>query len=254
MHPTVRRLTTAGVIAAVIMAGMLATAARPNRRGQDPEQDRRRVEALRSGGLRAAAALNGSYVDVVSPSIDNEPSSLRDLVGDSSLIVVGRILNNSAALDKSGKRVLTDYEVQVERALKGKPHPSGLITVTMIGGRVSFAGGTWAQTVVGGAPQPVNGDRLLFFLAPTRLRVDEEHRKLAHPGAETERQKQDPTDPRGVNYSTVRGVFGYYPLRADGVFPLSPRKHPLRSKYEAKAESVLLSDVIGAIREERVKP
>jgi hypothetical protein len=243
MHPNLRTVITGAAVVFATGSWFLLAQAQPQQRGR-ADDDSRVVEALRHGGLRAAAAVRGSYVQVLSGSLDNEPSQMTSLTNDSELVVVGQVLNHRFWLDAPGRTVLTNYEVSVERVFKGTAPLGGLITVTMPGGRVSFPDGTWAETRVGGAPPLVNGNRCLFFLAPTRYKLTSAQRAEAHDGG---RRSANSAGRGGVNYSPVRSVFGYYPLRPDGVWPVSRLKSPLRTKYEGKSESLLFADVQSAI-------
>lgn len=122
--------------------------------------------ALRKGGLRAAAAVTGSYMDVLDFSSEAGPTSLEDLVRGSRTILVGRVLKNYSVLPPMGAMIRTEYTVRVTELLKGDVSRQGrdTVTISVLGGRVSFPEGTQAQQTVRNTNPPIDGRRYLFFL------------------------------------------------------------------------------------------
>jgi hypothetical protein len=141
-----------------------STQALSDHQGSVQDQQRAVSEALRSGGIRAAAAITGHYVGTVSAEPENNVDSLTQLVQWHDVIVVGRITSSAGWLTADGETVVTDYRVAVERVLKG--HPADFITVSILGGRVSFEDGSSA-TLTSTMPAPRDGERYLLFLRPS---------------------------------------------------------------------------------------
>src|SRR5262249_8054254 len=52
---------------------------------------------------------------------------------------------NTSKLSDSGQQILTEHQVRVEQTLKGAVQPNHVITVTVVGGKVSFEDGTTAE-------------------------------------------------------------------------------------------------------------
>lgn len=131
---------------------------------------RRQEEARQSGGLKAAAAVTGSYVGSAPVSGPPGPANLKELADFSEMIVTGTIRGNSMSLTPDGKSIVTRYELLPDRILKGHAIGSNL-TVIIPGGKVSFEGGSWAVMTAQNFQKPMNGDTYLFFLrqAPNEL-------------------------------------------------------------------------------------
>ena len=103
-------------------------------------------DALRRGGLREAAKLKGVYIREYDPHWDLGNFNIESLTRGSDAVVVGtprKVLGTRIAGE--GQLILTDYEVSVQEAIKGKPMPADAITVSLIGGRVEFEDGTAAE-------------------------------------------------------------------------------------------------------------
>lgn len=179
-----------------------------------PQDDReiraRQVTAYRNGGLRAAASITGSYVGEIEHDELGSPSSLRALASSSQIIVVGRVESNVCRLSQDGFSIYTEYEVAVERPLKGPVVDR--ITLIVPGGRVLFENGNWAQLNISNLARPEDRRRYVFFLReakPTRGEV------RSHAAAET--------------YVPAFGGLGIYPLttRQGFIFPLGNINSPL---------------------------
>lgn len=130
--------------------------------------------AFRTGGFPAAAAITGSYlrVDGLSGN-DGGPSDLAQLVRSAPLIVVGETRSSRSVLAPYGKVIRTHFTLHVTEVLKGALTPSesrdGNVVVSVLGGRVSFPNGNWAELDLRGAAMPVDNARYVFFLK----RIDE---------------------------------------------------------------------------------
>jgi hypothetical protein len=126
-----------------------------------------KMQAYRSGGVRAAAALTGTFVFDAQTG-KNYPTSLSDLCRASDVILIGRPVSNVGRASRSGTAVLTAYTVSVEGTLKGSVSRSaggpGSVIIEMLGGRVGFPDGSWAQENVPTADKPATGEKYLFFL------------------------------------------------------------------------------------------
>src|SRR4051794_24720954 len=110
---------------AVLSAGL---APEPMARGQgratqEPNKQQQRLaesEALRHGGLAAAAAVTGHYEGAVSADPENNVETLAQLVAWHDLIVIGHVESNHSWLTADGETIVTDYKIAVERILKGE--------------------------------------------------------------------------------------------------------------------------------------
>jgi hypothetical protein len=81
------------------------------------------------------------------------------LVQASDAVVVAKTLSQASRMTNGGRRIVTDYTLQVERVLKGTAHANDRIVVTLLGGTV----GDLALTVPGEASFDV-GSRSVAFL------------------------------------------------------------------------------------------
>lgn len=149
---------------AILTALTPSSPAASEQRGSAADQHHKESEALRRGGIRAAAAVTGHYIGQVSAEPENNVETLKHLVAWHELIVIGRIQSNRSWLTADGETIVTDYRVVVEKVLKG--NVGSLITVSIPGGRVSFENGTRA-TLVSTMRAPLNSERYLLFLRPS---------------------------------------------------------------------------------------
>lgn len=159
-----KRLVASFASAVLLAAVAPALKAVSDQQGSVREQRLAESEALRRGGIRAAAAITGHYGGTISAEPENNVVSLAQLVEWHDLIVIGRIKSSRGWLTADGDTVVTDYRIAVERVLKGDP--ADVITVSMPGGLVSFEDGS-AATLTSTMPAPRHGERYLLFLRPS---------------------------------------------------------------------------------------
>jgi hypothetical protein len=96
-----------------------------------------------------------AYGAVALPAATLERLSLDDLIGKSTMIVRGKILNSYTAT--SGPVIYTHYRIQTSETLKGTPN--GVVEIQLPGG----ISGNLRQTFAG-VPQFKSGDEYVFFL------------------------------------------------------------------------------------------
>ena len=96
-----------------------------------------------------------AYGAVALPAATLERLSLDDLIGKSTTIVRGKILNSYTAA--SGPVIYTHYRIQTSEILKGTPN--GTVEIQLPGGTA----GNLRQTFAG-VPQFKAGDEYVFFL------------------------------------------------------------------------------------------
>jgi hypothetical protein len=134
--------------------------------------------------------------------------------------------------------ITTDYGVVIERLVKGISPPEGVVTVSVLGGRVGYSDGSVAEIRTPGLPRPIDGQRYLLFLRRTRFLATPEQLKSA----------------KGHLYAPVltsQGMFQF--TEAKGIAPRARRGHPLRKRYESQPEQLLIDDVTAAVAAERRK-
>ncbi len=102
-------------------------------------------DALRRGGLRAAAKLKGNYVEQVDPHWDWGQFSVETLTKNSTAVIVGRFTKKLDPRLIDGKAIYTDYEVAVDELVKGNLKQAKTIVVSLSGGRIYFEDGTSAE-------------------------------------------------------------------------------------------------------------
>jgi hypothetical protein len=104
------------------------------------------VEALRNGGIPAAAALVGNYVDGQEDDAESIAEDLLHLAEFSQVIVRGKVIAKSQArLSPSLKSITTDYTIEVLEWFHGPLVNGQQVAVTMPGGLVQFSNGTTAE-------------------------------------------------------------------------------------------------------------
>lgn len=150
----------------ILIASGLVSSADVSLRAQGP-LSREQIAALRTGGLRAAARVKGTITLSPPAFPDLEPQGLEHLVKDSDVIIVGTTGNNRSWLSESGRTIYTSYDVKIVHAVKGTVKTNNEITVSVLGGRVSFEDGSIAEVKPHGAVMPTPGGRYLFFLRQT---------------------------------------------------------------------------------------
>lgn len=218
--------------------GLLAKQAAP---GNDQKQDvgELQAEALRVGGLRAAAKVTGRYVREI-PGFDlGGPSTIAELVGASSHVLVGRVLSNRSRLDPAGETIRSSYEFDVQSLLKGERAAIGrTVQVVLLGGRVIFDDGSLAELRVADAVRPIAGERYMLFLKrPT---------------------PQPPTEPALYlerEFVPVFDIQGLYRLPAGGtelerVDPVDRRGRPLAKIVRGMSPGQFIAAVQQAVRVE----
>jgi hypothetical protein len=187
--------------------------------GQGVDISKLERDARRKGGLRAAAKVTGHYQGPVAAEPENNVENIFQLVDWHDLIIVGRIVANRGWLTGDGDSIVTDYRVAVEASLKGPEVRE--ITVSILGGRVSFEDGTTA-TITSTMRAPVNGERYVLFLGPTFYSVSPAQRQAA----------------RGPIYTPQHLAFGVFQLDSDHrVQPKASPRHPLRQAFGGMPES-----------------
>lgn len=190
------------------------------------DQRLKEVEALRRGGVPAAAALTGHYMGTVSAEPENNVESLAQLVEWHSLIVIGRVQSNRGWLTADGETVVTDYRIAVQRILKGDA--PRLITVSIPGGRVSFEDGSTA-TITSTMRAPQNGERYLLFLRPSWFPASPQQMEAA----------------AGPIYAPQHLSLSVYLLDpTQGVIPEARPGHPLRKELGRRAEANAISEIV----------
>lgn len=194
---------------------------------EDAEIRRKRDEAYRAGGLRAAATVTGSYRQIVSAHGGNNADTLEFLTKYSPIIIVGQILSNRTALNAPGTEITTDYEVFVEQSLRGHYMPAEKLTMSVVGGRIGFPDGSWAEVRVKDMLLPLNGERYVLFLRPTTHDPSPEQLKGAH----------------GPILTPSFQSLSLYRLENGVVTPKAFPKHPLFVAYAGKPEQKLLDDI-----------
>lgn len=190
----------------------------------------KRDRAWEIGGFRAAAAVTGSY-RVTRSANDLNADSVAFLVQHSPLIIVGRVLSNRTWLNARGDLITTDYQVLVDRALKG-PSQAGTITMSVAGGKIVFEDGSWAEVHIRDMLLPVNGEQYILFLRPTQYEPGPEQRRAA----------------AGPIYMPSFEALSLYRINERGLItPKTFSGHRLFRKYAGKPEGGLIDDIAAAV-------
>lgn len=170
-HKTIKRVVIAAVMC-VVAGACLAISGRGSGplqqpAAQQPSNDEIIAlrQAIRQGGLRAAAKLKGNYVLEYSPHWDWGRFDLETLTKGSTAVIVGRFTKKAKTrLSGEGLMIFTDYEVSVDELVKGEIKQSETIVVTLPGGRVSFEDGTSAEVTTPSFEHPQIGRSYTLFL------------------------------------------------------------------------------------------
>jgi hypothetical protein len=128
------------------------------------------VEALRRGGLKAAAKLKGNFVRPFDPHPDWLSFGMEKLTASSEAVVVGVPVKNVCELTPDGQLITTNYDVIVQEVLKGDVQPGSTIKVALVGGRVTFPDGTTAEVVTPSFEKMINGRTYLLYLSQYKVR------------------------------------------------------------------------------------
>jgi hypothetical protein len=142
---------------------------------------RQQRAAFAAGGLRAAAAVKGSYITTVDTNVGS-PTSFEQLTAFSDLIFVGTPLKAVSRLTDDGRSASLFDDVRVDALLKGFLSPNGHVTVILPGGRISFADGSWALVKTLGFRKPANGVSHLWFVRAAKERQTAGFEKDIAPG------------------------------------------------------------------------
>ena len=102
------------------------------------------VEVIRRGGLREAARLKKHYVSS-ERTTGWAKYDLEALTQTSSQIIVGTPRFSSSTLTTSGESIVSEYEVTIQRTLKGNFQETQLVRIEVPGGKVVFDDGTSAE-------------------------------------------------------------------------------------------------------------
>lgn len=125
----------------------------------------REIEAMRSGGFRAAASVHGHFLATTDPDT-RIMYTLPQLVEASTLVVIGTPERNHCGITPDGHTITTDYDFKIEQVFKGTVSVGDHIRVGLPGGRVQFEDGTVAEVRTPGFQKMVNGNRYVLFLEP----------------------------------------------------------------------------------------
>ena len=139
-----------------------------NKKAQEPDPV---VMAIRRGGLREAARLTGTYVGS-ERTTGWAKYDIESLTSSSATIVIGTPLSSSSSLAASGERINTDYNVRIERVLKGKLKKDETISLVAPGGKVTFEDGTSAEVKTPDLGPIVEHKRYVFFLRTSEEKID----------------------------------------------------------------------------------
>jgi hypothetical protein len=218
------------VVVLVVVGGVAVVPSLRGAEGQDQDEALRlaRGKAFEEGGLRAAAGISGSVRQTMNPHGERDAPSLEFLVKNSRLIVIGQTRHNRGWLNKAGTTITTDYEIAVERTLKGNVMPGDLITMSVLGGRVRFPEGTWAQIDTPGMVPLFNNQAFILFLEDSDFGPSAEEKAAAH----------------GKIYMPAFGSRGMFLIDGGVINPKVYNSHPFARKYGGKAETVLINDVL----------
>jgi len=130
------------------------------------QQPRGQEEAVDSRPLKERARQAGHYVSIGHPT---GAATFRNLVGlaqGSSAVVIGIPQDNACNLSADGKSITIDYRVRVEYVYKGALKEGNIITVSVPGGRVSFADGSTAEIKTPWFKKMQAGQAYALFLTP----------------------------------------------------------------------------------------
>ncbi len=146
-----------------------------------PSQEVERQEALRARAerdalrdldngtitLEQAAVRAGGHVTIdAKPNVDSfQAPDLSSLAKQSSLVVIGRVSGApQVQLSDDQRNIVTRYNVLVDEVVLGRNTPAllKLVTIEVLGGRVNFSGGAYAEFVNG--LELKSGDRYVLYL------------------------------------------------------------------------------------------
>ena len=151
-----------------LLAKNANTQSTSNKKYQEPDPI---VMAIRRGGLREAARLKGNYIGS-ERTTGWAKYTIESLTSSSAAIVIGIPLSSSSSLAASGERINTDYNVKIQRVLKGKLEKGETISVVAPGGKVTFEDGTSAEIRTPDLGPIVENKRYVFFLRTSEEKLD----------------------------------------------------------------------------------
>jgi len=184
--------------------------------------------AYREGGIRAAAAITGHFVHLVTAP-ESVGANLQVLCRVSDLVLVGDVSSLSTRLSDNGMDTQTVLQVQVQQVLKGSLKPHTVSRVIMAGGKVVFDNGSWAETVLSNEDLP--NARFIRFELPTT------GRRYVFFGAQAE------------SAVIARDRDALLEVDGDGILHAHGPKRTFNATYDRQPLSVLIRDVEAAIKE-----
>jgi len=135
------------------------------------DEHKKLVEAIRRGGYREAAKLRGRYVGIKDASWDLN-FNLETLTKTSTAIVIGLPQRGVGQLSSNGSEITTNYNVIIEKVIKGRLPLNSIIEVSLPGGKVDFDDGTSAEIQTPGFKRMRIGKKYLLFLYANRNDTD----------------------------------------------------------------------------------
>ena len=228
-------LSLIGALLAAMSSGILVSRAAglPEQQSRVSEQV---AEALRTGGLREAAKVTGRFTREIPGADSGGPSTISELVRESTLIVLGRTGSNRSRLDPDGDMIRTAYQFDVESVLKGDRPAGRQVAVVLLGGMVVFEDGSVAQLRVANSVRPVNREQYLLFLHPPKGQPDARSRLYR--------------DDELVPVSDIQGVFRL-PGGGGGVIPSIRRGRDFARTVRTMQPGQFIEAVKQAIHAER---
>ena len=158
------------LVAAALLSPLTAQAMRPLPADcavpsaiQQGPLSKAQIDALRAWRIEDAARVTGSIVDVL-PHPEGVVTRLSGMTARSSAIVIGTVRQSACYLASDGRLIATDFQVQVEEAVKGDLRPGEGVVVQMRGGRVVFDGSVVAETRIRETVPLRQGARYVLFL------------------------------------------------------------------------------------------
>jgi len=136
-------------------------------------------------------------------------------------------------LNRRGDTITTDCAVAIERSLKGTVKTGDRLTVSILGGRVDFPEGTWAEIETPEMAKPADQQVFILFLEPSHFGPSEEERAAAG----------------GTVYMPAFESLGVYLIDGGTIVPRSYATHQLARKYAGQTENVLVNDVLDIVEQ-----
>lgn len=143
---------------------------RDERQARDEAERQAIVEALRRGGLKAAAKLKGNYVSYRDPHPDWLSFDLEKLTKYSEAVIIGVPVQNRCQLTEDGRQIITVYDVVVQEVLKGNILQGSTIKVALLGGKVMFPDKTTAEMKTPGFVKMAHNRNYMLYLSQYDVR------------------------------------------------------------------------------------